>query len=105
MITLLNTSILTVFGKYEYVPATLCDVQSFVRGSDFQSAIGHQATADILTELLGVPVPVNRINYTQEVHDIAVVFKLRGRAPEGVIFDRAQVEEIGYDFGFLTRTQ
>jgi hypothetical protein len=69
----------------------------------FQSAIGHQATAEILTELLGVAVPVNRINYVQGVGDVAIVFKLRGRAPEGVILSRSEVEQMGYDFGLLTR--
>lgn len=69
----------------------------------FQSAIGHQATAEILSELLSVPVGVNRIEYSQQVGERAIVFKLRGRVPEGCILTRNQIEEIGYDFGLLER--
>ena len=70
----------------------------------YKSAIGHESTAEILTELLGVNVPVNRQNYVQGINDKAIVFKLKTRAPEGVILNREQIEEIGYEFGLLTRT-
>lgn len=46
-------------------------------------------------------MPVNRIEFKQEPGKLAIVFKLRGRVPEGVILDRAQVEAIGYDFFLL----
>lgn len=103
MITLLNTSIITGFGQFDYSPSELSEVKNLLAESAFQSAIGHQATADILSDLLGRPVPVNRINYAQQPGDVAIVFKLRGRAPEGAILDRAQVEEMGYDFGILRK--
>jgi len=54
-----------------------------------------------LTELLEVPVEMNRINYRQEPGDIAVVFKLNTRPPEGWILTREEIEAIGYSFGFL----
>ena len=65
------------------------------------SAIGHETTAQILTELLGFEIPVNRIEYRQEPGDIALVFKLRGRPSEGKILTRDEIEAMGYDFGIL----
>lgn len=110
-ITMLNTSILTNFGTYSYVPATLKDVcerlGSHVCDPDhsvIESAIGHQSTAEILTELTGIDIPVNRINYRQEVGDLAIIFKLNDRPPEGKILSREEIEEIGFSFGLLTRT-
>lgn len=105
MITLLNTSIITAHGQYSFSPFSLEEAKRLIAeaGDDIQSAIGHQATADILTELLGIPVAVNRIEYRQQVGDQAIVFKLRGRAPEGVILNREEVEKVGYDFGLLER--
>lgn len=103
MLTLLNTSILTTFGQFDYQPITLETARSMVSSGDFESAIGHQATAEILTELLQVPVAVNRVNYSQGVNEKAIVFKLRGRAPEGAILTREQIDAIGYDFGLLER--
>lgn len=105
MVTLLNTSILTQYGTYSYEPATLDEVRTRIATSEWQSAIGHESTAQILTDLLGVDVPVNRMQYSQQPGEIAVVFKLKARAPEGVILTRAEIEEIGYEFGFLTRTE
>jgi hypothetical protein len=102
VITLLNTSILTAYGTYEYTPLSLKTAQHVIC-EGYQSAIGHEATAQILTELLGVPVAMNRIVYEQAVGDEALVFKLRGRPPEGAILTREQIESIGYDFGLLYR--
>lgn len=104
MITLLNTSILTTFGKYEYTPLTLATARHVIC-EGYQSAIGHESTAAILTELLGVPVSVNRVAFEQRVGDEALVFKLRGRPPEGAILTREQIDEIGYDFGLLFRAE
>lgn len=103
MITILNTSILTNFGAYNYHSISLLDAQQIVENNPFQSAIGHQATADILTSLLGVTVPMNRIQYSQQQGDTALVFKLKGRAEEGKILTVAEIEEMGYEFGLLKR--
>jgi len=101
-VVLLNTSILTVYGRFEYIPATLEAAKSAVQSaSEIVSAIGHESTADILTELLSTPVKQNRITYRQEPDDLAVVFKLNGRPAEGQILTREEIEEIGYSFGFL----
>ena len=124
MITLLNTSIITAHGKYKYAPLTLGNAKQLVRLScpncqgggcpvcsgfgtidNFNSAVGHQSTAEILSELLGVNVPVNRQNYFQPPNSQALVFKLKTRAPEGQILSRAEIEKIGYEFGLLSRTR
>lgn len=103
-VTLFNTSILTDYGSFRYEPLTLDEARTIAVTNDAESAIGHQATADILTELLGFFVAVNRVNNKQGVGDLAVVFKLRGRPQEGKILNREEVEAIGYDFGLLTKT-
>jgi uncharacterized protein DUF1874 len=59
--------------------------------------------ADILTTLLGRDIPVNRIDFRQEREQAAIVFKLRGRPPEGAILSAEEVEAIGYDLKILDR--
>lgn len=103
MITLLNTSILTSFGSYSYLPTDVGSVRKLLAENEWQSAIGHQSTADVLSELLDIKVPVNRIVYEQDVNDIAVVFKLNSRAPEGVILSKLEIIELGYHFGLLKK--
>ena len=112
-LALLNTSILTAFGTFQYQPVSLKDAQLVAYnavepmiGPDdgIISAIGHESTAAVLTDLLEMPIAMNRIQFEQEVNQSALVFKLKGRAPEGVILTREQIEGIGYEFGLLTRT-
>jgi hypothetical protein len=109
-LAILNTSILTAFGSFKYTPLSLEDAQNVAQTAHFfsddgvLSAVGHQSTAEILAELLGFDVPVNRIQFAQEPGQDALVFKLKGRAPEGKILDREEIEAIGYEFGLLTRT-
>lgn len=102
-ITILNTGILTAYGTFEFVSTTLDEAQKLVRENEFQSAIGHQSTAEILTELLGIEIEVNRMEYSQKIGESALVFKLRSRPPEGKILNRTEIEKIGYDFGILRR--
>jgi hypothetical protein len=104
MVTVLNTSIITSYGSFTYEPLTLEDARRLVRAG-FNSAIGHPETAEVLSELLNTPVPVNRIEYVQQPGGKAIVFKLKSRIPAGTILSRKQIEEVGYEFGLLTRTE
>ena len=103
-VTLLNTSIITHSGFYSCEDITLQDAKKIIANSDkIESAIGHESTANILTELLEYNVEVNRINYVQEKGDVAIVFKLEKRPPEGKILTKEEIENIGYKFQSLVR--
>jgi len=52
--------------------------------ADVVSAIGHADTAAVLTNMLGFPVPMNRINVTiDENTELYVAQLIGGRLPEG----------------------
>lgn len=108
-ITVLNTPILTKFGKYQYNEISLDRAREIAQqANDFNqlvSAVGHQSTCDILTKLLGVTIPMNRIEYKQEIGTAALIFKLKGRPEEGKILTVEEIEEIGYNFGLLMRLE
>ncbi len=54
-----------------------------VRG--FTSAVGHASTAEIFSELLGVPIPYCRCDVTLLPGDRALLGQYRGpRLPEGI---------------------
>jgi hypothetical protein len=99
---ILNTSILTNYGLYEYNRISLESAKQFIING-FTSFVGHQSTCDLLTSLLEVNVSLNRTKYEQRVGESALVFKLNGRPEEGRILTIAEIEEIGYEFGILTR--
>lgn len=99
----LNTSIVTADGRYELRTITLDKAQKLAHSNGLDSAVGHESTAAILTDLLQVEVPVNRQLFAQQVGQAALVFKLNGRPPEGRILTREELEKVGFTFKVLTR--
>lgn len=75
-LALLNTSILTTAGAYELTDISLEQARQMVadNADNLDSAVGHQATADIMTALLGI-----------------------------VILTTADIEAIGYKFQLLKK--
>ena len=102
---LLNTSILTEDGVYALTTISLAEAKELVSKNSLDSAVGHTSTAEIMTELLGIEIPVNRQNFRQEVGQQALIFKLNSRPPEGNILTRDEIEEIGCKFQLLTRLE
>ena len=102
-LAILNTSILTTTGTFKLQDITLEQAQQLVQDNEILSAVGHQSTADILTTLLGIEVPMNRIMFEQETGQRALVFKLNGRPEEGKILTQQEIEEIGYKFQILIK--
>jgi hypothetical protein len=65
----------------------------------FTSAIGHEATAQLLSVLLGTQVPTNRTQIKLDYGEMAIVFTLKSRLPEGKILRTLEeIEQIGYEF-------
>ena len=102
-VTILNTSILTNFGQFNYSEISVSEAKTLIENG-FESAVGHQSTCDIINTLLDSDVKMNRIQYSQIVGDVALVFKLNGRPEEGKILTVPEIQEIGYSFGKLVRT-
>lgn len=70
-------------SNVEVEPLTLDDVKSLLN-EGFISAVGHQDTANVLSDMLGLGVPCNRINVRLTPDDTLVVAQLvGGRLPEG----------------------
>jgi len=58
------------------------------------SAIGHEATASIVSERLGVQVPVNRVQIKLNEGDCVYVFQLLQRLPEGKVLSKEEISSI-----------
>lgn len=103
-LAVLNTAIATTPGDYEVRAVDLAEARTLVADApSILSAVGHEATAQVLTELLQRDIPVNRIQFAQEPGQSALVLKMRGRPPEGVVLDVAGMEQLGYDLWLMTR--
>ncbi len=71
-------------------PLTLEEVKSLLQ-EGFESAVGHQGTADILTTLLGLPVEARRVAISLSPGDKLVVFQLAVRLGEGQVLTAEEV--------------
>ena len=100
--TILNSPILTGYGSYDYEPINIDEAKSLIKDG-FNSAVGHQSTCDVLSTLLEVNVPLNRVQYTQQDGETALIFKLKSRPEEGRILTASEIEAVGYEFGLLRR--
>lgn len=57
-----------------------------VATSGFASVVGHQDTANVLADMLGVPVSFNRVSMKLEKGDVLYVGQVvGGRLPEGAV--------------------
>jgi len=87
---ILNTLIIPIdFDKYPTVSIKVRKVtveeakQLIASQPNFISAVGHEATAKVLSQLLGVNIPFNRQSIYLQPGDRAIHFFLRTRLPEG----------------------
>lgn len=103
-IAILNGAIVTSDGEYSCRTISLQEAKSLLHAApEIISAVGHEATAEILTELFNRQICFNRINFHQAAGQDALVFKLNRRPPEGVVLTRSEIEEFGYQFQLLSR--
>jgi hypothetical protein len=97
----LNSPIITGWGVFSFRPVTPEEARQ-VLADGFVSAIGHEATAQALTKLLGVAIPTSRTAIRMEPGDRAIVFRLLKRIEEGKVLSSIQeLEEVGFELGLM----
>ena len=103
MLYLLNSPILTNYGDWRFEgPLELPEART-IAATDFTSAIGHAGAAQLLSSLLDIEIPVNRVIVAMQPGDQALVLRVRERLPEGAVLDAAALAGVAYDLSLLTR--
>jgi len=103
MLYVLNSLIVPVdFSQKEayFVSLWQIDVETarkIVKEMPFMSAVGHEATAKVLSELLGVKIPHNRIAVKMKEGDAGLHFVLRTRLPEGKVLSEEELKQLDFD--------
>jgi hypothetical protein len=82
--------------------ASLEEVKELLSNGTFTSAIGHQATAELLTKLLNIQVPFNRTQIQLSSSDILIVFQLLTRLEEGKILTEEELAKLQFKFLIVT---
>jgi hypothetical protein len=103
MLYILNSIIVPVDfnNKQGYVVSLwkidLETARKIIHEMPFTSAVGHEATAKVLTELLGVEIPHNRITVKMKEGDAGIHFVLRTRLPEGKVLTLEELKALDFD--------
>jgi hypothetical protein len=77
---------------------SLDEARKLLNDGGFISAVGHPGTAQLLTELLGIEVPVNRVAVQLKSGDIGIHFVLTQRLPEGKVLSKEELAKLDYYF-------
>jgi hypothetical protein len=77
--------------------ADVDEVRQLLR-QGFVSAIGHESTATLLSQLLGISVPMNRIAVSAVPGDVLVHFALKTRLPEGRVLSEEELRQLDFYF-------
>jgi len=103
-IYLLNSLVIPInFDKYDRAivglkRVSIDEVKFLLTHHPFVSAIGHQGTAQLLSQLLGIEIPVNRITVQLEDGDMVIAFFLKQRLPEGAVLSKEELQKLDYWF-------
>ncbi|MCX7858401.1 MAG: YddF family protein [Deltaproteobacteria bacterium] len=100
---ILNTPVLTGFGLFRFSKISIDEAKELAANAI--SAVGHQGAAEVLSNILGMEIKVNRAEILMEPGDIAVVFRIKRRLPEGAVLDAEETLRLPYDLGKLERIE
>lgn len=103
MLYLLNSPILTNWGLTNFQPLSPIEAGEMVANNPFTSAIGHASSANLLSAILEIDVPTNRVNITMQPGDVAIVLRMKpgARLEEGKVLSKEELEKIPYELGLL----
>jgi uncharacterized protein YbcI len=77
-------------------------VRTFSERGELVSAVGHEATASLLSWILGEDVAYNRVPIKLANGDAVIVFQLLTRLEEGKVLTEAELWNLKYKF-YLVR--
>ncbi|MHC1577128.1 MAG: STIV orfB116 family protein [Candidatus Methanospirareceae archaeon] len=73
---------------------SVVEARQLLSENRWESAIGHESTAKVVSKVLGVEVPAERRQVRLEEGDKVLVFQLLQRLPEGKVLGEEELAEV-----------
>lgn len=104
-IGILNCAIVTGGpGTYVMEDITIDAARNLLANTPFESFIGHESTAALLTQLLHADITTSRASFRQQLHQRALVFQLADRLPEGKVLSADELAGLNFTLMLCTKT-
>ena len=68
--------------------------EAIEKGMEIVGAVGHLSTAQLLSQLLGINIPMDRKAIKLNRGDAVIVFQLTERLPEGKVLNLQELEQL-----------
>jgi len=78
----------------KFAPATLIYAQELVRKNEVESIIGHEGTAKVFSQILGIELPARRVFYKMKEGEVMLIGSLSQRLPEGKVLTEEELKKI-----------
>lgn len=104
-VVIFNGPICTKNGLYRLSDLSVKKAKDLLEEHGFISAVGHEASAEVLSHLLETDIPKSRIQYSQLAGQKAIVLNLNYRPLEGQILSREEMQQVGFSLKLLERLE
>ncbi len=104
-IGIFNGTVVTTDGLYRIRQISIEEAKQLVASRVIESAVGHLAAAELLSDILAVTITENRVQFIQQPGQLAIALKLNIRPQEGAVLTMHEMLSVGFTLRLIERLE